>query len=315
MNDWRSVEREIAGEIMKTDVFVNVVSDTKGETEMERDIEESFRIFREFDVRFSRFRPESELSSFNAGQGGCISSELFTLLSRASEWFRETDGVFDPSILPVLESEGYAGSFGEAGFGIPSGVAEKGSTNRFDSLSFDKPASSVRKPTDLRIDLGGIGKGYAVDRVVGFLHENYEHFFVYAGGDIFASGRNAVEGYHFWAVDVENSVDGSIAATLLLSDRAVATSGTDRRRWEADGKEKHHLIDPKTGRSAETDLVSVSVIGKTVEEAEVWSKTLCILGSDRGAKVARGRGIPSIFIRKDGRIIANEAITEFLWKV
>lgn len=314
MNDWRSVERERVGEIMKTDVFVKVVSDTGSEMEMERDVEEAFRMFREFGMRFSRFDPESELSLFNAGPGGRVSSELFTLISRSSRWFRETDSVFDPSILPILESEGYSGSFGEAKFGVPLGRVDAVGACRFDSLSFDESASSVRKPTDLRIDLGGIGKGYVVDRVAEMLRKRYENCFVYAGGDIFASGRNAMEGYAFWAVDVENPVDGSIAATLLLSDRAVATSGTDRRRWTVGGQEKHHLIDPLTRRSAETDLVSVSVVGKTVEDAEVWAKTLCILGSDKGARVALEKGIPSIFIGKDGKITANGYIQEFIWK-
>lgn len=314
MNDWRSVERERAGEIMKTDVFVKVVSDTGSEMEMERDVEEAFRMFRGFGTRFSRFDPGSELSSFNAGPGGRVSSELFTLLSRASWWFRETDGVFDPSILPILESEGYSGSFGEARFGVPFGRADTGAVYRFDSLSFDGSVSSVRKPVDLRIDLGGIGKGYIVDRVTEMLRKRYANCFVYAGGDIFASGRNAVEGYDFWAVDVESPVDGSVVATLLLSDRAVATSGTDRRRWTVDGREKHHLIDPRTRLSAETDLVSVSVVGRTVEEAEVWAKTLCILGSDKGARVAEEKGIPSIFIGKDGKITANGSIQEFIWK-
>ncbi len=299
---------------MKTDVFVKVVSDTENESRMERDIEEAFRMFREFGTRFSRFRPESELSSFNAGPGGRVSSELFALLFRSSRWFRETGGIFDPSILTTLESEGYSGSFGGAAFGAPIMRTDAGDTYRFDSLSFDTAASSVRKPTDLRVDLGGIGKGYAVDRVAEKLRKRYADCFVYAGGDIFVSGRNAVEGYDFWAVDVDNPVDGSVAATLLLSDKAVATSGINRRRWTVDGREKHHLIDPRTRLSAETDLVSVSVIADSVEEAEVWAKTLCVLGSDKGAKVAEERCIPSIFIGKDGKIAMNGSIQEFIWK-
>jgi thiamine biosynthesis lipoprotein len=315
MSDWQSVEHEITGEIMKTDVFVKVISSAESEAKMRKDVELAFQLFRGFDARFSRFLPASELSLFNASVGGCVSSELFMLLSQSSRWFRETNGVFDPSILPILESEGYSGSFGEAKFGVPLGHTETSGAYRFDSLSFDESALSIRKPINLRIDLGGIGKGYIVDRVADMLRKRYANFFVYAGGDIFASGRNAVEGYDFWAIDVENPLNESIVTTLLLSDRAVATSGTNRRRWMIDDQEKHHLIDSRTSRSAETDLVSVSVVADSVEEADVWAKTLCILGFNKGTKIAEEKGIPSIFIGKDGKITANRYIQKFIWKI
>ncbi|MBP9751872.1 MAG: FAD:protein FMN transferase [Candidatus Moranbacteria bacterium] len=298
---------------MKTDVFVKVLSDTAGAAEMEEALDEAFRMFRAFESRFSRFLPESELSRFNASEKMVVSPDFFSLLESAKRRYEETDGLFDPSILSALKAEGYDGSFLTESFGIPGdSFAEK---HFFRELRIDPVSRMTRKPIGLKIDLGGIGKGYVVDRVAEFLKREYEHFFICAGGDICAGGKNMSAGYDYWAVDVEDPVsDTASIATLLLSDRAVATSGVDRRRWAVDGRERHHLIDPRTGRSAETDLVSVTVVGETVEAAEVWSKSLVILGLEEGRARAEEKHIPALFVTREGKMEYNGHIGPFLWK-
>jgi thiamine biosynthesis lipoprotein len=298
---------------MKTDVFVSVLSETAETARMESDIDEAFRMFRTFESRFSRFRPESELSRLNASGEMAVSSDLFSLLECAKRRHEETDGLFDPSILSALEAEGYGGSFRTESFGIPGKpVAER---HFFREIRLDPMSRTVRKPIGLRIDLGGIGKGYIVDRVAEFLKREYRHFFVCAGGDICAGGKNMVAGYDYWAVDAENPVsDAASIATLLLSDKAVATSGIDRRRWMVDGNERHHLVDPRTGRSAETDLVSVTVVGETVEEAEVWSKSLVILGLEEGRKRAEEKNIPTLFVTRSRGMEYNSFMEPYVWK-
>lgn len=314
MNDLRSVERRVPGEIMKTDIFVKVVSRHHDASRMEADVETALGMFREFESRFSRFRPDSELSVLNAGSGMDVSPELFSLLERSAGWFRETGGVFDPSVLPSLEAEGYGSSFGSEGFGaahIGEGGAQR---SRLDEVTLG-PGRSVRKPPSLRIDLGGIGKGYIVDRVAEFLARTYEHVFVDAGGDIRTYGVDAGAGYDFWAVDVgdPSGAEDSLA-TLLLRDRAVATSGTYRRRWTVSGSERHHLIDPKTGHSAETDLAAVTVVAESAEQAEVFSKTLCILGLERGRHYAETNRLPALFVTRDGHTIYTGPMTPYIWK-
>jgi len=298
---------------MKTDVFVRVLSETRKRTERELDIDEAFSLFRRFSEQFSRFCPESELSRLNDSEELVVSPELIGLLERSFHWYRETGGIFDPSVLSALEAIGYAGSFGTESFGLSTGTVAV--PMRFDELSFDRKARKVRKPRGLRIDFGGIGKGYIVDRVADFLHERYGDFFIYAGGDIYAGGRNAEYGYEYWAVDVEDPFGrGDPLATLLLSDRAVATSGTDRRQWMTGGRWRHHLVDPRTGSSAETDLVSVSVVADSVEEAEVWAKTFCILGLDAGRELSEKRLVPTLFVGRDGRTVYNAFIEPYVWK-
>ena len=281
---------------------------------MEADVENALGMFRGFESRYSRFRPESELSIFNSGSGMEVSPELFSLLERSSDWFRETDGVFDPSILSSLEAEGYDASFGNDRFGTAHIGENVTRRSRFDEVALG-PGHFVRKPPSLRIDLGGIGKGYIVDRVAEHLARTYDHVFVDAGGDIRTHGADMEEGYDFWAVDIEDpSGKGDSLATLLLRDRAVATSGTYRRRWTTSEGEKHHLIDPKTGHSAETDLAAVTVVAESAERAEVYSKTLCILGSESGLRHAETNRIPALFVTKDDGTMYTGHMESYIWK-
>lgn len=292
---------------MRTDIFVKIVSETRKEADLERDLNDSFAVFRDIASRFSRFREESELFRLNDSSEMRVSPEMEGILSEAVSSYGETGGVFDPSILPYLESSGYAGSFGTDSFGIPSPLPG-GSCGGFGGILIDKRAGIVRKPSALRIDLGGIAKGYAVDKVTRMLRERGNtDFLVDAGGDMFASGSDIENGSSFWGIDIARPMgeDGR-AALLTLCDQAVATSGMDRRRWSVGGEERHHLIDPRTGKSAVTDLMSVTVVGKTVVRAEVAAKTICILGRESGLEFAAKRGVAAFLILSDGKTVYNE---------
>jgi FAD:protein FMN transferase len=307
MKAFRSVEREVTGEIMRTDIFVKIVSESRSETDLKRDLEDSFAVFRDMEARFSRFRPESELSILNGSSEMRVSSEMAHIIAECVVFHDETGGIFDPSILESLESSGYAGSFGTESFGIPSRVGV-GSHLGFGELTIDSGSSIVRKPSALRIDLGGIAKGYAVDKVVRMLRDRGNtDFLVDAGGDIYASGSDLENGYDFWGIDIAKpSGEAGRAALLTLRDEAVATSGMDRRRWLVEGEERHHLIDPRTGKSAATDLVSVTVLGKGVSRAEVIAKTVCILGRERGLEFATKHHAAVFLTMSDGKTVYNE---------
>lgn len=313
MNAPKTAEREVRGEIMRTDVFIRLVSGTRNDTAMNHDLDDAFVMFRDTERRFSRFRPDSELSRFNDSTGLRVTAELRDLLSESIACHRETDGLFDPSILPDLEALGYAGSFGSEAFGIPS-KASVGSRVPFASLTVDPATGEARKPQELRIDLGGIAKGYAVDRVVKMLRERgYVDFLVDAGGDMYAAGRNAEAGYPYWAVGIAMP-DDLLEPMLLVHDRAVATSGMDRRRWTTGDMTHHHLIDPRTGRSAATDLRSATVLSETTTRAEVLAKTLCILGRERALQFAEERGVPTFLVSETGETVYTDTMKHYLYE-
>ena len=129
--------------------------------------------------------------------------------------------------------------------------------------------SRIELDPGVRLDLGGIGKGYAADRAAELL-ALAGPCLVNAGGDVSVRGGS-------WPVGVEGAV------TLELSDGALATSGRDRRRWRRAGRELHHLIDPATGSPAETDLLRATAVGSDAVEAEVLAKWLFLAGEAEAA--------------------------------
>ncbi|MDO8565867.1 MAG: FAD:protein FMN transferase [Candidatus Moranbacteria bacterium] len=306
MSSWQVAEHEEKGTIMKTDVFIRLTSDAYSRHEMVRDIDRGFQMFRAFAKRFSRFEKESELSRFNASEGGKVSAELFSLLKECARFCTLTDSIFDPGILPVLEKIGYRGTT----------VSEASTTREsFTQLIFDEGSQTIHKPKNLLIDLGGIGKGYIVDQVADELSKKYVHGIVDAGGDMRILGRNREQNLDYWAIDVENPFDASQPlAVLLLSECAVATSGTNRRKWRHAGREYHHLIDPKRETSAQMGVVQVTVITKRAVEADVFAKTLLILGLERGQRFAEEKNIPALFVTDDKRIIRNALFQKYEWK-
>lgn len=304
-----SVEREVERDIMNTDVYVKILGHQENQKTLETHLDEVFLYFRDFERRFSRFREESELSQFNQSQGGRVSQDLFSLLETARDYSQETNGVFDPAILPALEMAGYANTH-------TAPVAGNSLRHSIQELSFDHKKQRVTKPESLKIDLGGIGKGYCVDMVSHKLHHwGYKDFVVDAGGDIYAGGVNQEEAYPFWAFDIENPLrqEQSIA-TILLSNEAVATSGRNRRAWVKDGISKHHLIDPMTQDSANSDLMTVSVIAPKAATADVWAKTFFILGLSHGLAMAEKKRLPALFVTSKGEQVSSSFWSKKVWQ-
>ncbi len=304
-----SVEREVRREIMNTDIYIKILSHPEEQQLLKAHLEEIFVFFRDFERRFSRFRTDSELSQFNQGRGGRVSSDLFSILKRAQEYCTQTAGIFDPAILPTLERVGYPHS-------STANTEELPKRQSILELIFDPARSSITKPESLKIDLGGIGKGYAVDQASQKLRAcGHQNFVVDAGGDIFASGINQEASYPYWAFDIENphQPDQSVA-TVLLSNEAIATSGRNRRTWTKNGSVKHHLIDPATLDSASMNLMTVSVITPNTTSADIWAKTFFILGVDQGLPLAEQMGIPTLFITHDHKMITSSTWQQKIWQ-
>lgn len=317
MNTHRFVEREIKQEIMSTDIFVRIESDTHSEEDLQADLERCFNMFRDFEARFSRFKKESELSRFNTKTEGkqIVSEQFFALFEKAVEYHLFTEGLFNPTILSALEKEGYTKSSHE---GFTS--AEDAPTNNSPILSLGNIAADKEALTidtcGARIDFGGIGKGYIIDQVTLFLRsQGYYNFFIDAGGDLYAGGRNEEKNYPYWAVEIENPKypDQSLA-TLTLSDMAATTSGINRRHWINGTEVKHHIIDPRTGKSAETDLVSVTVVAHETALADVLAKSILILGREAGGAFAARKNIAALLADAKGIATTTPLLDTYLWK-
>jgi thiamine biosynthesis lipoprotein len=237
----------------------------------------------------SRFRPDSELSRLNEAGELEAGDDLLAVVRLALEARERTGGRFDPTVHDALVAAGYDRSFDDLQAGgacsppVPAGGAVRVRGRR------------IELEPGVRLDLGGIGKGYAVDRAVARL-AGVGPCLVNAGGDLAVAG---VPPGGVWPVGLEAPA-GEI--TLGVAQGALATSGRDRRRWRAGGEERHHLIDPATGRPAESDLVTVTVAARTAVEAEVAAKALFLAGERDAAAEADALGVPALLVTADGRV-------------
>src|SRR5215831_6922758 len=222
----------------------------------------------EMQDRFSRFEPDSELSRFNARAGDWVevSAELDGMLDAALEAYRLSGGLVHAGVLGSMLAIGYSRPLRLgptqtelAGAEPPPPLPEM--------LQVEKGRARLRAGAG--IDLGGIAKGWLADRLADDLGENC---LVNLGGDLFSRGVGpAGDG---WPVGL-----GGI--TVLLSDQGAATSGTWRRAWGRGDEHVHHIIDPRTGRPAVSDLAEASVVAARAVDAEVHAKAALLLGSDR----------------------------------
>ena len=302
--DYLFTEKEIKKEIMSTDVYILISSDIYSKSEMDEDIEHCFDMFRAFEQKFSRFIPDSELSKFNKGLITSIDDDFDQMIATAQKWQIKTQGLFDIGILPILENEGYTKNIDDL---KSKPITEQNiKLKKFQSikhLTKNTDTGQYSKPKDLQIDLGGIGKGFIVDKVSKWLHEKYTNFVVDAGGDIFFAGENKIAKYNYWESYIENpkTESGSIQ-TLKLRNKGVATSGINRRNWIKSNETKHHIINPQTQLSADTDLISVTVIADSASQADILAKSLIIMGSKNGIEYAKLNHIPAFFIKKDFKV-------------
>ena len=145
----------------------------------------------------------------------------------------------------------------------------------------------------VRLDLGGIGKGFAAERAAEIL-ATAGPCLVSAGGDVATRGGS-------WPVGVETG--GDPLTLELAGGNALATSGRDRRRWRRGGRELHHLIDPGTGEPSRSDLLRVTLVAGDAVAAEVEAKSLFLAGAERAAAEADERGLPAVLVTGDGRTV------------
>ena len=253
------------------------------------------------DHALSRFRDDSELSALNrrAGYGGVatVSWRLRSAIALMARAARVTDGRFDPTFVGDLER------LGEHGADLGSGMSQL-PTGPTDATLLERPRLVAVPPVPL--DTGGIGKGlalrWAAARVR--LRAGDGAILLEAGGDVVAAGRAATP----WRVGVEDPVAarGSHAdplAVVALERGAVATSSVSVRRWVApDGRQVHHLLDPRTREPARTGLLSVTVSDPDPAWAEVWTKALFLAGRTGIRDEARARGLAAWWVDADGAL-------------
>ncbi|MBT2492917.1 FAD:protein FMN transferase [Streptomyces sp. ISL-96] len=251
----------------------------------------------ELESLWSRFRADSELCRLNASPPGRwvpLSRPTVALVRQAVRAWEVTGGLFDPTVLPALESAGYSRSFAELAEGVPY-ADDPGPAPGCAGIEIED--DRVRLPPGVRLDLGGIGKGYAADLVAGeLLASGAEGACVNLGGDVRTAGSRPGAGE--WVVAVEDEAKpGTDLAWLALAEGAVATSTRLRRRWRRQGREMHHLIDPGNGAPA---AGQVAVVAAEAHWAEALAKAALIAGPIDGRTLLEDQGVAGLLVTEEG---------------
>jgi thiamine biosynthesis lipoprotein len=285
------------------------------------DIQDGFSQVRRFiaasEERFSRFRETSELSQLNrsAGTWFRVSPSMYSLVHEAYQLYWLTEGLFDPSILKALIEAGYDRSLDEIKINpnhSPQDTSEWIGT-RFGETRFDAHPQAIRLPAGVQIDLGGIAKGWIAARAVELLSHTTDACAVSAGGDMVFKGIPA--GQTEWQVDLEDPQnEDHVLAILNIEDGALATSSVTRRRWVQGEQTNHHIIDPRTGKPAQSVWLSVSVATENPTTAEAFAKALLIAGPERGPQLAaKVPDLKFIAVQTDGSLWGTHESKELIY--
>lgn len=284
----------------------------------ELDARRTLAALRTWAGRLSRFDPGSELSRLNAGRGSAVS--VGPTLAALLDWGRaaevETNGIVNVAMLDrrlAAEAADAAEGADPARRGGPTTPVE--ASDRW-SLDRGPRAAIVRRPAGVRFDLDGVAKGWLADRALVRLRR-YSAAVVDADGDLairLAPGET-------WDIGVDDpaGVDQTIATLRLAapasawSDFGVATSGTSVHRWARSGTGAHHLIDPRTGRPAITDVIQATVVAGSARVAEAFAKAAVILGSAHALATFDRPGVDGlVLLTEDRKILTTPRTLRFL---
>jgi thiamine biosynthesis lipoprotein len=249
----------------------------------------------------SRFRPDSDLSRLNAAAGSWIpvGRRLLETLRLALRAREDTNGRFDPTVLPALVAAGYDRSFEL----LEERPAERAPDWRAGAeIELDHRRGCARLERGSAVDLGGIGKGYAAGRALDAMLRAAPSLpggLVDLGGDIAVRGETPEGGS--WRVAISDPRrPGETLAVLALADGGVATSGRDARRF-GPSRSLHHLIDPETGESALAGPFTVTVVAPDPSQAEAHATTLAIAGlAEAEAYVAARPQLSALYVPHAG---------------
>lgn len=278
--------------------------------------------FEQWEQVLSRFRPDSELNQLNAaaGEDFSVSPTLWEVVQAALEAARFSDGLVTPTILKSLHRAGYDRSFDQLQTAQDPGKsvalslypsAERVGSALWRDIRIDAERRTVNVPVGAGLDLGGIAKGWAAQQAMLIL-KDFGPALVDASGDIAVSG--AMEDGTPWPVDIDDPLEFQPRLDqLALTSGGVATSGIDYRRWLQNGSWKHHIIDPRSGEPAQTDLLSVTVVAPDVLQAEAAAKVALILGSQAGLEwLEEQDSICGLLALQDGHLVYSSGLQDHL---
>lgn len=302
--DWYSHEYNVMGTTAKVELWHDDAAEGQRLLQLvEADM-------RRIDEAMSPYKETSELSRLNreaARHPVPVSQELYDLLKTSVRFSELTDGAFDITFSSV----GYLYDYRAGKQPDATAIAEHLPGINYRHLIFDDKARTVAYAREgVRIDLGGIGKGHAVDSAVALLKANgVTHAFVNAGGDSFTLGDHRGRP---WFIAIRHPRDRSRQlVSLPLADLAISTSGDYERYFiDENGVRQHHILNPRTGKSA-VESQSVSIIANNSTTADALTKIFFVRGPEAGmALINRLGDVSAIVVDKHGQVLYSNDLVD-----
>ena len=246
------------------------------------------KILLEINQKMSTYIVDSELSVINFSNSldsNLISDDLFKVISHANTISKTTNGAFDITVGPLVNLWGFGPNKSENKIPSNEEIELIKKNIGYMKIYLNKETTSIKKlHPDLYVDLSGIAKGFAVDKIALYLNSyNLENYLVEIGGELIAKGTN--EDNEVWQIGIENP-NNNLAKIIGLKDIAMATSGDYRNYFEKNGVRYSHTINPNTGKPIKHKLASVTVLDKTAMNADALATAFMVLGPAKTIELA-----------------------------
>ncbi len=260
------------------------------------------------DALWSISSSDGDIARLNTDKQATLSDDTIALLKRAQEISASTGGLFACTIEPVMEAWGFT----NGNYTVPDDATLQSLLAHVDDTQIAIDGNTVTIPADVKVDLGGIAKGFTSDRVMElFSADGVTSGIISLGGNVQTLGTKP-DG-SLWRVGIQDPDDSSgIIATIEVADKAVITSGGYQRYFEQDGTTYHHIIDPRTGMPADSGLTSVTIVSDDGTLADGLSTSLFIMGKEAALDYWRAHrdNFDVILVASDGSITISEGLAD-----
>jgi thiamine biosynthesis lipoprotein len=258
-------------------------------------------------AEMSPWEDGSVISRFNRAEAGSwhvLPADFFAVLRAALALARDSDGAFDPSVGALVDLWGFGPPGARDDVPGDAAIDAARAVCGWRKLVLDEAAQRVRQPGGLCLDFSGIAKGFAVDKLSGFLRGfGLRHHLVEVGGELRGSGLRP-DGHPWWvaleAPPLAGGVENPDDTIVALHELAIATSGDYRKFFTVGARRYAHTLDPRSGRPLENDLAAVTVLHESCMMADAEATALYVLGPEPGLRYAEARGLAARFLRRCG---------------
>ncbi len=277
-------------------------------------------ILSEINQSMSTYIKESELSNINFSTISgwqSISDDLFEVIDHAINVSLKTNGAFDITIAPLVNLWGFGPDKLQNKIPTDEIIELTKKNTGYKKISIDKSQKKISKlDPNLHIDLSGIAKGFAVDKIARYLDKRgFKNYLIEIGGELIGKGLN--KDNEIWQIGIENPNNNSdtIKRIIRLKDMAMATSGNYMNYFEKDGVRYSHTINPVTGKPIKHKLASVTVFDNSAMNADALATAFMVLGPEKALSLANNLKIAVYLIIKDGKSFEekyNDYFTPYL---